>query len=447
MITLLVVAVVAAALFLLATALVGWNWALLLMTLVAVAVLPRTIGLVVGDYPIGGYTVAGVGLAALALYAATRVSADLFFVPLVAFLVLGLFTFWEGTSAQWVGAVQLIVAVGTWLGGRFLGTYFDREARGGRWLAFLLAAIVAVELVVCALQGLGVDLFPNAGRTAQLEGDRANGTLEHPGDLGKVLVILLVLLMPLTRARDRVTRLTALVALFASLVPIGMTGSRSNFVAAVVAIAVWVLLLPGGRRVLALKAGGLAIVGVIGLIFAGPIIERFLRDPAGGERQHFMEVALAQIPNAPVVGVGPDSYIAVVGQTDAITRAGWRVHNILLLELVEIGILGTVLLFAPFVWLLVVALRRVREPGERGDVARAVLAVLPGFVIIGVTGWGLMYAWTLQLWFLAFGFAYSRLVAVPGAGVPPLPDRPGLRRVARLDGVLYRRARLDTTSR
>jgi hypothetical protein len=405
---------VGAAVFLLICSLsFGWSWTLLTYFVVALGIFPQVSGVEIGGMELGLNALSLIALGAIAMVALNKRTFTPVFIPILVYLLLGLNTFWQGNAEQFAGAFTILLAVCACGGARFLSDHFDR-----RLLAYTLLGIVMLELVVCVLQTLGYDLFPTYG-AAELEASRANGTLGHPGGLGKVLTVLMVLALPLSRAADERTRKVALVAIVMSLIPIGLTESRANFVAVIATLIVWIVLLPREKN--SRKLGFFSVIFVVGLFFSETIISRFVADPSGGGRAHFLEVALQQIPKTPWFGVGPDSYLSVLGQTDALTAQGWRVHNIFVLEVVELGIIGGVLFFLPLLIGAVKSLKRYRAPGVEADFARAYLAVIPGFIVMGVTGWGLMNSWMLFCWMFMFAFALAQ-----SSGVRKTPTEPGL---------------------
>jgi len=347
-------------------------------------------------------------VAAIALLRFRSESTPWVFVPLLVYLALGVFAVWDGGSGQSGGLINIIFAVGAWTAGLFLGVLYRDNPKVERRLVVLLLLLVTFELVVCLLQSVGVDIFSVEGRTGELEGGRSNGTYTHPSTIGKVLTLTAVLLLPSTRSRDGVTRRLAMSGFVISILPILISLSRANLLAIGAMVLVWSFVQPRekffGRR-FTLPA----MFGVFTLVFLDTIFARF--QESTGERDHFMTVALEQLARDPWFGVGPAGYIRTVGQYDPLTADGWPVHNIFVLQAVELGIVGAALFYLPFCVVLIRAFRFIRVPGRRGDFARAIIAYLPALIVIGWTGWGLLAPGALALMCFVFAFAYVQMKA------------------------------------
>jgi O-antigen ligase len=118
------------------------------------------------------------------------------------------------------------------------------------------------------------------------------------------------------------------------------------------------------------------------------------------------QVAERVIREHPWTGVGPNGYVAVAGRFDRLTATGVPVHNIFLLSAAELGIVSAVLLWVPFVAVTIRAVRQVwRTRGTGSEVgARVIVSALPGFVLIAVTGWGLLEGSGFLMLCLIFGY-------------------------------------------
>lgn len=331
------------------------------------------------------------------------------FLPLLAYLAIGYVFLWPSNPGITGNTLNLAVAVSGWVVGVWLCGALGDTPNGLAILTRILFLIVLFEAVVSLLQLAGIPLFPLTGRTLDLEGGRVNGTYTHPSTSGKVATLLLVLLLPATKVAEASTRRYAYFAIILSAVPVFATLSRANTVALLAMVLVWSLIQPrekylGARFVLP------AVVGIAGLFVLDEILARFAADPEGGARDRFLEAALQQLGQTPVFGVGPGQYIRSVGSFDQLTSEGWPVHNIFVLEAVELGLIGAVLLFAPIVWTVIVALRSSRAIGPGGDQARAVLAYVPALIAIGTTGWGLIDVPMSALLMFTMGFAGTQIV-------------------------------------
>lgn len=387
------------------------------VTLGALCLLPERLAAVTDDASFGvahgspdvsTYGMATLGLGAVAL---RRGGGRLLTWPLIAFTVL-LFT---GAAVVWprglqtaAGVQQYLLAPLALIGGSMLGRHLVEPAhrhdlRLPRTLALSCGLVLAAQLVAAAIQRAGVPLFEMTPATAALMGDRVNGTLTHPNILGKVVLLLLVVVAPLTRHPDPLTRRLAAAAAVCGLPLLGLTGGRANLLAAVGFILLWVVALP--RAASALRYRRWLVAGTVVAIapFAAGVVGRFREDPFGGSRGALTMQALRALPEHWLLGVGPNRYVTDIGYIDPVSGRGLPVHNIVLLATLELGVVGATLLLS--VWALG-ALRRLRadQPCEVGDAfARALLAASPAVVLVALTGWALLAMSLLPLWFLVLG--------------------------------------------
>lgn len=345
-------------------------------------------------------------LAAVAMLSGRRRVWPVIFFPYILWVFLCEFLVWDDGFRVNGTFINLFFPIAAWVAGSYLAPLVRGRQSAMRLLAGLVLAIILFEGVVTVLQTAGLEIFSLTGRSLELEGGRANGTFSHPSVVGKVIILVLMFVLPLTRSDDRMTSRLALFATIASVVPVGFSQSRSNFVALIAMLMIWFIIQPrtgqSQGRLLAIAG-----IGIAGVIFANDIIARFQADPAGGQRAHFMEVAIIQFKLTPWFGVGPGQYIPVVGQFDLLTSQGWPVHNVFMLYTVELGLVGAVLYYLP---LALVALRSVRLMMDKtavGDSARSIIASLPAIILIGVTGWGLADPQIMALWFMAFAWLNS----------------------------------------
>ncbi|PPG33465.1 O-antigen ligase [Pseudoclavibacter sp. RFBB5] len=340
----------------------------------------------------------------------------LLFAPfLIIALLLQIYEWHALTSSLLNYAVYLLA----WVVGMRVSQSTHDSARNMRWFAWTLLIVVVVQTGVTSLQAMGVPIFQLEGVTAELESGRANGTMDHPGTLGKVLMLIAVLALPATLSADVATRRIASVAVWLALVPIALTASRSNFIAYLAVVLVWAVIQPASRRF----GGRLVLpmfVGVVALIFVDQIIQRFLADPSGGQREHFTIVTLEYLPRVLWTGVGPGKFTSYFGQFDALIAQNWPVHHVGLLLLSELGLLGVVAFLIPVIVVFVRALRGGKAAGV-GD-ARALLALMPSLILVSVTGWGLMYPNVFTLLMFLFGyFSFSLQSASKASQAPGEP--------------------------
>lgn len=328
----------------------------------------------------------------------------LLFIPLVLYCAYGMAFLWDADAMNWAGIEQYVLGVAAFATvGLLIRTSGDRRSELLRHTAYIVAFIIFMQAGLTVLQWAGFDFNPVSARSAEFLEGRFNGSLDHPNTLGKVLVLLMAVLLPLTRQQDRQTRRIANIGLIAAMLPLALTGGRANFAAALMMIVIWALLLPRSRalgaRVL-LPAGVL----VVSIAFLGYFLERLAEDPAGGSRERLHIVANYQISLTPWTGVGPNAYVDAAGQYDSLTAAGLPVHNSFLLTVAEIGFVGAAFLFLPFLVAIVRALIHIRRKDESAAGARALFALAPGLLLIATTGWGMVAGAVFPLWCLTFGF-------------------------------------------
>ena len=328
------------------------------------------------------------------------------YLPLIVFYAFAITFVWSGGATQLGASINLAFALGAALAGSYLGQLYREDPRCARVVVGLILAFATFELAICILQSVGFDLFSTTDRTLELEGDRPSGTFGHPSALGKVLTLVLVLVLPSTRSTERILRRLAVVAVIVSLAATALTQSRANIVGFVVMIVLWAFLQSDLHTIRRFALPSL--VGLASLFFLDELLSRFAADPAGGAREHFIDVALYQFAQTPWFGVGPGSYVDAVGSFDLLTSLGWPVHNVFLLQLVEIGIIGSALFFLPLADTVWRGIRARRDEGTRGHFGAATAAYIGALIPIGWTGWGLLQPGFLMLWFFVFAFARSQ---------------------------------------
>jgi hypothetical protein len=388
----------------------GWRGALALLGIAAVAAPPRALF----DGQFFGVSatpavLATVVLVLVGLLTLGRRGISLRFVPLLVFaLAIGSLA-WTQTDRLPAAAGLLVLGSLFWVAGSSSASLLGNRPNLDRAIAAVVLMLIALQAVVTVLQTLGFDIFSDVSEAGELTEGRANGMFGHPGTMGKNIVLISLLAVPLTASKDPRTRRLAFLSLIVAIVPVGLSESRSNFAALIALLLTWALLMPRGKGVsirLALPVGA----GIIALMFYETIAARFLNDPGGGQRGHFMEVALAHIPDNLWIGVGPGGYIPFFGQFDPLTAEGWPVHNAFVLMVAELGLFGAALLFLPLLLSpAVAALKLLRSTGLSTVYARTVLASIPSIVIMATTGWGLVGAVILPMWMFVFGYLNRRM--------------------------------------
>lgn len=389
-----------------------WGFARCAMAvlLVSVCVFPRNItseltlrhiGIAAAAPRMTTYILA-VGLLAICVLFRPRPSAALgAWIGFIVFLAVGASYTWSGGSAQDSGIIQLLLAPFAWAIGVNLAHDFDNAKY--QFLVRAVAFIVFLQLAICFLQLLGVQIFAMEATQEAILGSRTNGTLGHPNDLGKVMFLLLAILLPCGRGLSRIDANLWRSGIACIFIILAMTGGRAVSAAALCALILWILLSPGTTQKKGRKVVAVGVALSVSAFLAGALLARFDEDPQGGARSTLSDVAWAQILSDPWRGVGPNSYVSAVGSYDALTASGVPVHNAFLLALAELGIAGTFLLILPFLVGAIVALQRFRHAGQGGEASRVYLASLPGLYLITTTGWGILGGYVLPLLGLTFG--------------------------------------------
>jgi len=324
----------------------------------------------------------------------------------LAFLAIGFATTWHGSEEQIAGALQLVLGFCAWFIGAQIGPLILNQDRRVRWISGMTLGLVIVEAVVTLLQRAGVRINPMRPALAAIMGHRTNGTTNHPDNLGKVLLFLLILCLGLVSTSDARARRMLWISVVVLFIPLGLSEGRANLLAALTTIVFWALL-SGRQRSAAIRIGIPVVAAIVVLPFAGSIASRIEKDPNGGPRAGLASAAIEQIQREPW-GVGPNSYVSVVSAYDAVTAAGYPVHNTFLLTAAELGIVGAILFWLPVVGLIGRAWISRKRPGFAGSFAIAILASAPGLYVVNASGWAILSGQLFPLWFLVCGIAYSQ---------------------------------------
>ena len=339
--------------------------------------------------------------------------------PVLVFCAFGALVLWPSTPNVTSGLLHVLACACAWAVGLHLGARLDVDGRSGRFLALVL-------LLVACILGLTVawQLASGGGGV-----ERASGLFAHPATIGKLGVIFLGLLLPLSRsttARTRAMSYAGVVVLFASTAP---TLSRANILAMVVVILAWALLLPSARNLG--KKIVLPLVTVAAFIpVLDKLLTRFAVDSEGGDRPELLRAGYRQIAAQPWAGTGPNNYVTAVGGHEPIVAlTGYPVHNMFLLSAAELGIVGAVLFFLPLVYGLGVAVRRLRTPGAVGDFSRGTVVLALGIIVVGLTGWAVVQQPVAETLFLVGGILLGQVLLA--GRTPVAPAVPATRRQVR----------------
>jgi hypothetical protein len=327
-------------------------------------------------------------------------------------------TAWGGTITQWAGYFHYVGAIIAWGIGYSLARKLGLHKPVSSIWAMMLGGVMLLQLGLTIMQVSGIELPLWLGGTDRDATQRAYGTLSNPGNLSKVSFYFLMLLLPLTTSKLRLTRRWAIVGVFAAVVVTCMTVSRANMAAVGSMLAIWALVVPG-RLKISHRLGTMAGIIVAGWLFAGEFFTRFTTDDLD-PRTDLMDAALQYLPEYFWMGMGPNSYVPIIGAIDGATDI--PVHNTFLLAVMELGILLAIVLLAPVVMLAFRALRAVRQ-GRSGNIFLwAFLASVPGHIAIMWTGWGVLSGFILPLLFLFLGILDRQTSRRPLETMQPLRE-------------------------
>lgn len=389
----------------------GWRSSLVVLLLVSLTVVTRNID--VPGYGVVRLTVPGlavIGVAAIAILSFSSALRSKRFIPLLVYLLVLACLHWDYNQRALTGLYIIVTMVAAWIAGVWMFNMLQQGRVSERLVAATLLAVVSVEALVCVLQLLGAPIFQTSEITAELTAGRTSGTYGHPGNLGKGMILATVILLVLAGSTDRIVRRISYVGILLAVIPVGLSQGRSNYAAFFVLILLWVVLLPW-RDNLKIKIG-LPVASIFAAaVFAPKILERFGSDPEGGQRDHFMKVALEHMPDTLWLGVGPGNFIDAFGVYDTLVAQGWPVHNFFVLEAAELGLAGALLLFIPLaVWPGIRALRSLSMVGLPAVYSRALISGIASVIVLGVTGWGLGSGILAPLTSFVLAFAYAGTV-------------------------------------
>jgi hypothetical protein len=321
--------------------------------------------------------------------------------PFVGFLVIASLLFWSLSPEQEAGIEELLTGALAWV----IGSYFAVAIRSGKGLrpfcVRVLAAFCGVQFALTCLQSAGVVTFKTNSTTLLAVGGRVGGTFDHPDTLGKALFFAVALVLPIADGLDRRTRKWRDVTVAACLFGTVLTGARADLVALLCLLLLWFLTSPRGLSLGHRAVGSVLVLGAASAVFF-VLYENRVEDVSAGPRAHLMGVALNLLPHVAGSGIGPNSYVTFVGAYDAMTASGYPVHDTFVLAAVELGIPGALLLFLPLMFAVWRAWFCRKEPSVTGCAARAIVAMVPGVIVIGVTGWGLLDGAVLPLMMFTF---------------------------------------------
>lgn len=331
------------------------------------------------------------------------------FLPLLLWVGIGYFFIWPEDPPGVAGAIQFCVAILAWgIGMQAARSTPDSRLRRG--LVLLIIVVIVAHSGVAVLQALGININAIAAADQEILGSRVNGLSNHPNNLGKILVISIALLLSLVNsAKDQ--RRVIWIAIAVAFIPLVLAQGRANLAAAAALVIGWALLQPSLN--LSRKLSVILGIGVAGVAASGVIINRFEEDPTGGVRNEILSYAARIVSMFFWTGTGPNRYTTENGP---LTGSFIPVHNSFVLALAELGIVGSILLFAPIVMMVVAAWRLRKQLSGSGDAARAIVASALPMVMIAYTGWGMLATSVFALGMFSFGFIWGQVTTRNSVG-------------------------------
>lgn len=396
----------------------GWERTLLTIFLGASVIAPWPLvlvdgvhyGITTGQLVPTTYSVALVALAAISLTRrGQRIPWSWYVVAMAIFFAAWMAVAWNGTPNQWSGVSHMMLATIALALAFGIGARSRADASLEASLVKAATTLIVIELllVVVQLSGFAISIYPELQYF--LGEGRPLGSFNHPSTLGKFVAILQLPLLIAASGAKADLRRWAWLGILAGIPATALTQSRANTLAVVAAIVIWLVLsrndtLRGGRRL-----GGFVAISVVAVPGLNVALERFAVDASGGDRASLLSVGLSQIARTPLVGTGPNNYVEVVGIIDATTAAGYPIHVAPLLSIAELGFVGGVLFWLPPFVVLVQALHSFGAGTASRSSATAYVATFPGLMLIAFTGWGVLSASTLAVWWFVIGYASGKM--------------------------------------
>jgi O-antigen ligase len=331
--------------------------------------------------------------------------------PAVIWLAIGTWISWGRSAEHDAGLAHLGVGFVAWLVGASCAYLLGADQRARERATVYLTGLLVIQAVVVFGQVIGFNINPMSPDQLAILGGRYNGLLSHPAQLATATLIIFALILALrdTSTSWRDGRTAAVFALVIGLCI--AAGSRAQILGAFLLLVGWAFFAYGQRVPVGKRFGALGMA-CVGLLVSYPVLQRrFDEDPTGGARSILQEIGLQAVMNHPLMGVGPNSYVSVVGLSDALTASGVPVHNAFLLAAAEVGIAGAVALWLPVLWTFVRGFRLRKEVGIVQAPAAAAAAFFAPFVLTTFTGWGLLSDPLWALLMLAMGAIYALMSA------------------------------------
>lgn len=289
-----------------------------------------------------------------------------------------------------------------------------------RQRGLLLTGMVALGAylgLMAVLQGIGADalVFPKyiIDPSIGIHQDRARGPFLEAGANGHALFVCAVACAVAAGSWKRKEwRLTAAGVGALCVVGVVFTLTRQVWLAAAVASAITLVVVPSLRRYL-VPAGVCSVVGVLGLLafvpgLSGQADERFGNQRAVWDRLNSDHAALNMLAERPLTGFGwsafeesSEKYYSLA-ESYPLTQID-EVHSVFLSNLAELGLIGTSLWLAALLAGFGGAIRR-RGPPADLELWRA------GFLAVAIS-------WLVVANFTPFSYAFSNYAVWLWAGV------------------------------
>ncbi len=305
-----------------------------------------------------------------------------------------------------------------------------------RFLPFLVITVVLVDvvarevpvrLVLGAAVAGAVLAAVGALHSLVVDGEaRASGPLEDPNDLAYFLVVALPLLIALPRGKARPVLLpgpvsrsvfaiagrlsssrTSIQALAGAVLAAGAaaTFSRGGALALLGAVT-WLVVRRGvSMRAVATAVGGLAVIALGTVVFAGPVLDRalaeksFIAETNVDTRELRWQAAARMLADHPVLGVGPggfrSEYVAASRNAE-IDEQSPVAHNIYLEIGAELGLPGLACFLGAVAMAFVATERVLRTSADR----RPMLATQASLIAALVASTFLSEQYYLPIWSL-----------------------------------------------
>lgn len=323
---------------------------------------------------------------------------------IVVTLPMAVFTLWALVRLDY-GSARLLFIYGGAFALTWLVYLYAVNERPRLWPA--LVAVISVQSLIAVAQflvqaDLGLEIMGELPLNPAFEGVtvlfareqpwlRAYGLTAHPNFLGAMLAALLALLLPAYQRSGDLSRKIMAATLALGMAGLLVTFSRSAWLALALGTATWLLLQTDLRRfvtqgrhreaiILALPVTLIVVLFLI--LYPDLVLSRFLTLDRPLEarsiyrRLYDARLAMAVAGDHPWLGAGLGHYVDAARQ---LSSSAERVHNVFLLVLAELGLVG----LAPVVGLLLAPMWRLwRSCGH--DRRRCAAGMAPWIVMLTV---------------------------------------------------------------